>query len=151
MQIVSVGCVRLTFLSTCDQCWRSGGTTRSDCNVFSHPPGAAGGRVPDAAEAAGAAAPYAVGRARLLPQLPHDRPVARPAVLGHGVAPAGRPGGRRPVWPAGPHAAQTGGEWSLQSYSICCSKIQHIKTRYVSTNVYVDSGCWHWHGIHTKC
>lgn len=78
------------------------------------PPGAAGDRLPDATAATGAAAPHSVGRPRPLAKLPHDGPVARPAVLGHGVAPAGRPGGRRPVRPAGQHAAQSRGESLLR-------------------------------------
>lgn len=72
--------------------------------------------MPDATEAAGTAAPHALGRPRFLAQLPHDCPVTRPAVFSHRVAPAGRPGRRRPVRPAGQHAAQTGGELWLHSF-----------------------------------
>lgn len=73
--------------------------------------GAAGGVVPvaAAAETARAAAPHADRSTHLHPDLTHDRPVAEPAVVSDGLAPAGWTG-RQPVRPAGQRASQARGE-----------------------------------------
>lgn len=116
---VGVRCVRLKFLYiylcvTSIRCLRatcgefSVPHVCADATIFSPRPGAAGGRVPDAAETEGTASPHTDRSARLHPELTHDRPVARPSVLGHSLTPAGRPG-MQPLRPAGQCTAQAGG------------------------------------------
>lgn len=84
--------------------------------------------MPNAAETEGTASPHADRSAHLHPELTHDLPVARPAVVGHSLTPAGRPG-RRPLRPARQCTAQAGGESPrrVSQYTCICRESQITK------------------------